>query len=123
VHVAHGYSTIAVVRNGHLLLFRNRPVAGDGTLAELVHQTTMYYEDRLQGTGFGRVFLAASAAKTTLDDASTLRRLLQSRLNRKVEPIALDEGDGSGEGAALPDLLAVPLGLLLRERHATETGA
>jgi type IV pilus assembly protein PilM len=123
VHVAHGYSTIAVVRAGHLLLFRNRPAEGDGNLADLVHQTTMYYEDRLQGAGFGRVFLAASAARTTSDDASTLRRSLQSRLDREVEPIDLGEDGGSGQGAALPDLVAAPLGLLLRERHATETGA
>ena len=58
VHVAHGYSTIAIVRRGRLILFRNRPAEGDGNLADLVHQTTMYYEDRLRGGGFERVFLA-----------------------------------------------------------------
>ena len=64
VHVAHGYSTIAIVRRGRLILFRNRPAEGDGNLANLVHQTTMYYEDRLDGGGFRRTYLAASAANT-----------------------------------------------------------
>ena len=33
----------------------------DGTLADLVHQTAMYYEDRLNGAGFARVLLAGAA--------------------------------------------------------------
>ena len=125
VHVAHGYSTIAIVRRGWLILFLNRPAKGDGNLADLVHQTTMYYEDRLQGGGFGRVFLAVSAANTAAEDAAILRRSLEPRLGTAVE--ALDLGvsgtNGPGTGGVLPDLMAAPLGLLLRERLAAETGA
>ena len=122
VHVAHGYSTIAVVRDGDLILFRNRPSEGDGNLADLVHQTTMYYEDRLAGRGFQRAFLAASIGDTTRDDAETLRVSLESRLGTPVEPI--DAGLAlPGDKTLLPDLVAAPVGLLLRERSATETAA
>ena len=125
VHVAHGYSTIAIVRQGQLILFRNRPAEGDGNLADLVHQTTMYYEDRLDGGGFGRAFLAASAVNTTAEEAAILRRSLETRLGTPVEAIDLGVAEVNGEGPAgvLPDLMAAALGLLLRERLATETGA
>ena len=123
IHVAQSYSTIAVVRHGHVILFRNRPADGEGNLADLVHQTTMYYEDRLEGAGFGHVFLAASAANTTAEDAEVLRDSLQLRLGVSVNPITFatsrvgQRGDGS-----LPDLVAAPLGLLLREHSSSETG-
>jgi type IV pilus assembly protein PilM len=124
VHVAHGYCTVAIVRNGHLILFRNRPAEGDGNLADLVHQTTMHYEDRLEGGGFARVFLAASAANTVAADAAILRSSLETRVGTAVEAIGLrvERADGEGTDAVLPDLLAAPLGLLLRERLTTETG-
>jgi hypothetical protein len=123
IHVAQGYSTIAVVRRGHVILFRNRPADGEGNLADLVHQTTMYYEDRLDGAGFGHVFLAASAAKTTAEDAEVLRESLQLRLGVSVNPItfATNRAGQRGDGL-LPDLVVAPLGLLLREHSASETG-
>ena len=122
VHLAQGYSTLAVVRAGHLILFRNRLTDGHDNLADLVHQTTMYYEDRLQGRGYERVILAASAAHTTRHDAAMLRQALESRLGFAVVPIDLPrQSTGEGLGGVLPDLLAAPLGLLLRERLAAET--
>jgi type IV pilus assembly protein PilM len=123
IHVAQGYSTIAVVRHGHLILFRNRPADGEGNLANLVHQTTMYYEDRLEGAGFGQVFLAASAANTTAEAAEVLRDSLQLQLGVSVNPITCaTSGAGQRGVGPLPDLVAAPLGLLLRERSASETG-
>ena len=62
VNVTADYSTIAIVRGDDLIFFRNRPAEGNGNLADLVHQTTMYYEDRLGGSGFGRVILAGLAS-------------------------------------------------------------
>ena len=124
VHVASGYSTITIVRRGQLILFRNRPAEGDGHLADLVHQTRMYYEDRLQGAGLERAFLAASAANTSGEDAAVLRQSLESRLgSTTVEAIelGLPSTDGDRTGGALPDLMAAPLGVLLRERLAAET--
>ena len=124
VHVAHGYSTIAIVRQGQLILFRNRPAEGDGNLADLVHQTTMYYEDRLQGRGFGLAFLMASAADTAAEEADILRRSLETRLDTTVVAIDLDVAGANGEGTdgVLSHLMAAPLGLLLRERLETERG-
>ena len=51
VHVTPDASTLAIVRDGALLLFRHRPLDGEGSLADLGHQTAMYYEDRLSGHG------------------------------------------------------------------------
>ena len=53
--------TLAILRGPHLIFFRNRAAETDGTLADLVHQTAMYYEDRLSGGGFARVLLAGAA--------------------------------------------------------------
>ena len=36
----------------HLVFFRNRAADGEAGLADMVHQTAMYYEDRLSGAGF-----------------------------------------------------------------------
>ena len=124
VNAARGYSTIAVVRQGQLILFRTRPAEGDDHLADLVHQTTMYYEDRLEGAGFGRAFLVASTASTGAEDAGILRRSLETWLGTAVEAVDLGvpSAHGGSRDEALPDLMAAPLGLLLRERLVTETG-
>ena len=45
-----------------MIFFRNRAADADGSLADLVHQSAMYYEDRLEGAGFARVVLAGSAS-------------------------------------------------------------
>lgn len=121
LHVAQGYSTVAVVRRGQVILFRNRSADADSTLAALVHQTTMYYEDRLDGAGFGRVFFAATAATATVEDTAALRDSLQSRLGVAVNPIRLARygTDASGSDTP-PDLVAAPLGLLLREHSLAE---
>jgi hypothetical protein len=64
VNVAADYATIAIVRGSHLIFFRNRAAETDGTLTDLVHQTAMYYEDRLKGGGFARVILAGGAGSS-----------------------------------------------------------
>lgn len=127
VHVAPGYSSIAVVRQGQPILFRNRPSDdsdGDDHLVDLVHQTTMYYEDRLQGAGFGRAFLAASARHLTATDADALRHSLESRIGTLVEGIDVGApAEQTGAGGPLLDLIAAPLGVLLRERKPISTAA
>ena len=60
VNVAADYTTIAILRGASLIFFRNRGSDAEGTLLDLVHQTTMYYEDRLQGGGFTRALLAGA---------------------------------------------------------------
>lgn len=127
VHAAGGYRSIAVVRRGHLILFRHRPAgAGDGDdeLVDLVHQTTMYYEDRLGGGGYGRVSLAVSRDGATAGDAARLRRLIATHLDAAVTSVAAGgsavppaDGDLPPAGEPLPDVFAAPAGLLARE-HA-----
>ena len=122
VHMAPESSTIAVVRGGDLILFRNRPVAGADQLADLVHQTAMYYEDRLGGTGFGRVFLAGTARGAS-GASDAVRRDLERRLGGQVEPVDAREVAGLvdriGASPDLLDRLAAPIGVLVRERRAS----
>ena len=120
VNVAPDYASIAILRGGHPIFFRNRSADTEGTLADLVHQTAMYYEDRLEGTGFGRVWLAgaAGAGARQTGDAEQLRRSLQERLTTPVETVdpraAAGLADRIVAAPALLDTLTPLVGLLLR---------
>jgi Tfp pilus assembly PilM family ATPase len=120
VHVTDTYMTLAVVRDNALLFFRNRSEEGEGTLADLIHQTAMYYEDRLSGGGFARVLIAGSARLA--GGADSVRRGLEERLRIAVEPVdprgAAALQDRIGASAELLDVLAPLVGMLLRERQA-----
>ncbi len=124
VHVAADYASIAILRGPHVIFFRNRATDGEGTLADVVHQTTMYYEDRLQGAGFTRAFLtgAAGAHARQNADAEELRRSLQERLQRPIETVeatrAASLTDRITASPALLDSLAPLVGLLVRGREA-----
>ena len=126
VHAAGGYLSIAVVRQGHPILFRHRP-AGDGdddALLDLVHQTTMYYEDRLDGGGYGRVLLAVSTEGADDRDAAHLGRLVERQLDTAVTPVAAGRwAEAPRAAGALPDVVAATAGLLLRERTASDVVA
>jgi type IV pilus assembly protein PilM len=118
VNTTRESQTLAIMRGDTLLFFRNRPIDSDETLPDLVHQTAMYYEDRLQGAGFERVMLAGGAAWS----GESVRRGLSERLKapvasiepRQVASFAGTEFDDLQPAAA--DALLAPLGLLLRER-------
>lgn len=120
VHVTDTYLTLAVVRDNALLFFRNRSEEAEGTLADLIHQTAMYYEDRLNGGGFGRVLIAGSARLP--GGADSIRRGLEDRLRIAVEPVdprgAAALQDRIGASPELLDVLAPLVGVLLRERRA-----
>ena len=60
VHMRPDYTSIAIMRGGDVIFFRNRPEGDGEALADLVHQTTMYYQDRLSGQGFARVLLGGT---------------------------------------------------------------
>ena len=123
VHAAGGYRSIAVVRRGHLILFRHRPAGNDEDLVDLVHQTTMYYEDRLEGGGYGRVLLAVSREGATAEDAAGLRQLIEAHLDTAVTPVAAGgSAEPSREGEPLPDVAAASAGVLVRE-HTSRGGA
>ena len=123
VNLAADYTSIALLRGPSLIFFRNRAAETDGTLADLVHQSAMYYEDRLKGAGFARVLLsgAAGAGPQQAADIDQLRRSLEDRLRTPVETVdpraAAALTDRIAAAPALLDAMAPLVGLLLRD-HA-----
>jgi Tfp pilus assembly PilM family ATPase len=120
VHVAPDSASIALLRGPHLMSFRNRATDAEGTLTDLVHQTAMYYEDRLKGAGFSRVILAGAADTRHAGDIDQIRRSLEERLTTPIDMIdprtAVTLSDRIAAPAALLDTLAPLVGLLLRDR-------
>ncbi|HVH27292.1 MAG TPA: pilus assembly protein PilM [Vicinamibacterales bacterium] len=125
VNVAPDYATLAILRGPHLIFFRNRAADTDGTLADLVHQTAMYYEDRLNGVGFARVLLAGASGggARQAGDVEVMRRSLEERLRATVDTVdprtavALD--GRISVGPSFLDTLAPLIGILLRgQEHA-----
>jgi len=120
VNVASDYASIAIVRGADLIFFRNRGGEGDGTLADLVHQTAMYYEDRLAGGGFTRVILAGGGQPAS--EMDEIRRSLAERLATGVDSLdprtAAALTDRISAAPTLLDTLAPLVGLLLRGREA-----
>ena len=98
-----------------------RAFATEGTLADLVHQTAMYYEDRLKGAGIVRVVLAGAGAASAehATDIEAVRRSLEERLRTPVDMVdpraAASFTDRIGVAPALLDALAPLVGLLLRD--------
>jgi type IV pilus assembly protein PilM len=109
VHVAADYATLAIVRNKDLIFFRTRQLESEADLADVVHQTAMYHEDRLGGARFGKVVLSGASTRPSTGSGQVgeavdrLRRALEERVGVKVE---------------LLDPLAPALGVVLRERVA-----
>lgn len=121
VHAAADYATLVVVRAGDVIFFRNRTSADGVDLADLVHQTTMYHEDRLGGGGFSRILLAGATAQGA-DQAERLRRQLEERTGTRAETVGFGTSvalrDRITASPELVDLVAPAVGLLLRERLA-----
>ena len=117
VHITDTYLTLAVMRDQSLLFFRHRGEEAEGTLADLIHQTAMYYEDRLHGGGFARVLIAGGARLP--GGAESVRRGLEERLRIGVESVdprnAAALVDRIGAAPELLDVLAPLVGMLLRE--------
>jgi type IV pilus assembly protein PilM len=117
VHAASTYTTLTVMRGRDLIFFRNRDEDTEDTLADVVHQTAMYYEDRLKGEGFTRVLLAGGAALQ--DGATSLQRNLEERLGVDVEPVdprsAAGLLDRIAASPSVLDALAPLVGILMRE--------
>lgn len=92
VHVTPEYGTIVILRGQHLIFFRNRAEGTDESLPELVHQTAMYYEDRLGGGGFSRVMVTGSVGDGRSGAPSqaafdALRRQIDARLGVRTETV------------------------------------
>ena len=54
------FTSVAIVRSGSVIFFRNLSGEDAATLVDVVHQTTMYYQDRLGGNGFSSSAVSAS---------------------------------------------------------------
>jgi hypothetical protein len=120
VHLTAEYATLAVVRDGALIFFRHRGADSTESLPDLVHQTAMYYEDRLNGSGFRRVLVAgATQGPDGPGGADALRRSLEDRLGGRVEPLDPGQAATLGSRGAIDDgtldRLSPMVGILLRE--------
>jgi len=117
VHIRPEYTSIAIMRGNDLIFFRTRAEGDPEPLADVVHQTAMYYQDRLAGKGFARVLLGGTGA-TALEVA---RHNMEHRLGLSVEAIdATRIASLTNRISAPPDLaarLASVVGVLLRARR------
>jgi type IV pilus assembly protein PilM len=123
VHVAADSTTLAIVRKGQVIFYRQRGVDAEESLEDLVHQSAMYYEDRLAGRGFGRVYLSGAASGIDgVAGADRVRRLLADRLRVNVDAIDLGRSatltDRISGSPVLVDQLAPLVGILSREPAA-----
>ena len=91
VHVRSDYTSIAIMRGGDVIFFRNKGEGEGDALADLVHQTTMYYQDRLSGQGFTRVLVGGTGRPG--GDLEMARRGLEERLG---VPVETDRPDARG---------------------------
>jgi Tfp pilus assembly PilM family ATPase len=118
VHVTSHYATIAILRGADLIFYRSRGEESEGDLGGLVHQTAMYYEDRLGGHGFSKVVLVGGAAAYAgMQSGDWLRRNLEERLHTNVEVLRRERvqfADRIAVDAALFDRYAPLIGLLQR---------
>ncbi len=128
VNVEPEYATLAILRGPHLIFFRNRASDTEGTLADLVHQTAMYYQDRLSGAGFSRVLLAGAAGSGAryAGEVDLMRRSLEDRLATAIEPVdvraAVTLTDRISATPAFMDTLAPLVGILLRDAEGKPAG-
>jgi len=106
IHGAADGATIAIYRGRNPVFFRRRGADGDGHLGELVHQTAMYYQDRLGGLGFGRVLAGGTAASGLTSDAWLG---IQGRLGVRAEMVS--PGGGAPIDAGLADAIPPAFGL------------
>jgi type IV pilus assembly protein PilM len=106
IHGAADGATIAIYRGRHPVFFRRRGADGDAHLGELVHQTAMYYQDRLGGGGFARVLAGGTPASALTGDAWAG---IQARLGVQAELVAA--GGGAPVDAGLADAIPPAFGV------------
>lgn len=118
VHVRADSTSVVIMRDGDLIFFRNRADGEQESVAALVQQTTMYYQDRLSGGRFTRVMVGGLGRGAGAVDL--VRRSLEERLGVSVEavnPTAVahltDRIDASPE---ILDRLGPLVGISLRGR-------
>lgn len=117
VRVDADAATLAIMRGPHMVFFRHRGSDGDGYLADLVHQTAMYYQDRLNGPGFSRALVAGSLSD---GERGVVRQALETSLGVPVEHVdptrSVPLADRIEVPAGLADALTPVIGLALTTR-------
>ena len=123
VHMRPEYTSIVILRREDLIFFRNRAEGDQEALQDVVHQTAMYYQDRLGGRGFGRILLGGLGRTPGAVDMA--RRNLEEHMGAAVEPIDPTRGATLTDRIQpTPELMATlsPLvGMLLRSRREAVT--
>lgn len=118
IHVQPTYTSVVIVRGGDVVFFRNSSDGDEQGIADVVHQTTMYYQDRLAGQGFARLLLGGPGQVPGALDQ--LRRGLEERVGSRIELVDPTRAAALTDRiTASPDVLATlaPLiGLMLRTR-------
>ena len=121
VHMRPEYTSIVILRREDVIFFRNRAEGDPEALQDVVHQTAMYYQDRLNGKGFARVLLGGIGRTPGAVDLA--RRNIEEHMGTIVEPIDPTRGAQLTDRIhATPELMATlsPLvGMLLRARKET----
>ena len=120
VNVSADLTSVAIFRGATLVVFRSRGADADGSLADLVHQTAMYYEDRLGGAGLQRVL---QCGVPTVSEAADLRSSLASRLSTPpVEVVDPTRAAGLANAVSvsshLMEMLTPLVGMMLRTQEA-----
>jgi Tfp pilus assembly PilM family ATPase len=117
INIAADSASIAIMRGGDLIFFRNRPADAEDSALELMYQTAVYYEDRLQGTGFSRAFAAGTSYAGP--DADAVRRSIEERIATTIENVdprqIASMTDRITAAPALLDAMTPLVGLVLRD--------
>jgi Tfp pilus assembly PilM family ATPase len=118
IHIASGYASIVVLRGQNPIFFRSRGDGDTGSLTDLVHQTTMYYEDRLKGAGLERVVMSGGG-EAHASEIEQIRRALDGRLRVPVAAADLRPNvklpDNVSSLPGVRDALTPLVGLLIRD--------
>tara|TARA_B100001123_G_scaffold446424_2_gene600878 strand:- start:35815 stop:36768 length:954 start_codon:yes stop_codon:yes gene_type:complete len=114
VHIMDCYSTVALVRGANVVLLRTLNATTADDVSASIHQSVMFYEDRLKGDGISRAVLVQS--DDSIVDSDVIARRMKAQFNFPVERLG-SRGDFVFEGVEVDavEALAGPVGLLLRE--------
>ena len=117
VHLAAEATTLAILRGDQLLFYRHRTAVDEEPLGSLVHQTSMYHEDRLGGAAFERVWLSGGGS-----GVESARADISARLGVPAETLDIRNAaalkDRLDVSVDLIDAVTAPVGILIRDRQA-----
>ena len=120
VHVRPDSTSIVIMRGEDVIFYRNRAEGEQDSLTELVHQTSMYYQDRLSGTGFSRVLIGGLGRGPGVSESA--RRGLEDRLGAVVDTVNVGQAatltDRVAASPEINDLLGPLVGISLRGLRA-----